>query len=312
MRFLLILCLCFFFNFSISAQSTQTTYTNMSLQELKSIDASSLSKADKKLYKKALKAAKKAEKKRIKEAQRAEQARIKAENKRKREKEKQRRKDHRFARNLQKTMQNIYELSRIERDDFESYFQVKGAIFKQDSGFWGEGKFGPPANYFVNIYYTPGTKEFSFILSVSKPFYLNDVDSTYFEVNQIRPEYYANINNLWPDYFRATLKGGIERNISPVSQGFVKCDPRCLFMEAVAINIEYKDLISTLSEMQDLELKISGKSGDSFILSISTGYVIGLLQRMIELDDYAYSLFGDEVISIVSIVNQMVEDTAKK
>ncbi|WP_262695818.1 remorin family protein [Kordiimonas aquimaris] len=285
MRILFIVGLCISLNISVHAQDNNKPYTEMTIQELRLIEPDSLSKSDKKQYKKALKAARKAEKKRIKAEKKAERARKKAEKKRLKAEAKVRKKALKQARKVYKYANTIYEDTYFIKDDFEATIQIRGAnTQKYDMQTLGRLGNGGNITYFLRSFYNPSTGLITTQLYATVKFSEAVVNAD-MQNPTISPELYAAQHGWWKGFHSASLRGGIALRFNPIRRrADTYCEYYCSFHEEFAIDLLTASVIQAANTDTSLDIKINSQRAGSMILSVPWLYLTAYLARLSELD----------------------------
>lgn len=267
MRYVFILTAVFFFSVPAFSQDEAPNYSEMTLEQLQSVGRKSLSKKAKKLHKKALKAAQKAEKKRL----RAEAKRLKRE-------EKARRKHNKEANRQIKLVSEVYEKTRILQDDFEAFVEIVSPRYPRQFA-WLLSR--DPVDFQFRAFFYPHNGELQLRLVSSREITVNELTSE--NVGSVRggPERFVTRNNYWHHYRRATLRGGIELNVEPLARYLDECSSfSCEFREDVGITVSFDDIIPALERQEFFQIKIWGAQGESYLISLSPGLIIGYFRKL--------------------------------
>lgn len=243
-------------------------YDTLPLEELRQIDTSALSKAEKKAYKKALKAAEKAEKKRLKAEKKRLKAAAKAEAKAKKAAQKTARK-----------VLKVRDTTRIIRDEFETDTKIKGPTysFSNMQTVYQLGN-GGEVQYFIRTYLNmeEGRLDTQLYLTIKNK---TMVDVDLIAARNLTPVRYANRQGLWTNYSSAKLRGGVERKLIPVDKTGDISYGIGSFYEDVVIKLEHEDLIASLNDFQSFDFKLSGGNKSDLVVSIPPTYITGFILK---------------------------------
>ncbi|MBL4837447.1 MAG: hypothetical protein JKY34_07695 [Kordiimonadaceae bacterium] len=258
------------------ADEPQKPFTDMTYVELQQVDKESLSKAEKKTYKKAYKAAQKAQKK-------AEKARIKAERKaekaRKKEEKallKAQRKREKAIKKKMKSVNRFYAKTRRVDDEFSANIQVRGPKVFVETSFL-KALNGPVPKYALVSLIDPQTHEHSLNLYVSTSKTEYEVNISYLKAFAISLDEYAEQNGIWSHFSRAVLRGGVRRNVLLAQKYADPCSPVvCTFTEDYIVELQTVDLESALAQKTTLAIKMtSDKRIDPIVVYIPYDYLVG-------------------------------------
>ncbi len=248
-------------------------FNHMTYQELEAINTDSLSKDEKKQFKKAYKIAKKAEKKRRYEEKKRRKAQAKA-----------REKHNKAIYKQIKIMEDSYNGSSIIRDDFEAYVRVVGQTYYDGFGGIILG-LGEKPELFLRTLFYPKTGKTIVQLQVRKQYIVSEMTDANLKRIKSTPEKYATRRGYWKRYTRATLRGGLERQLEPTKRYVAGCHAAyCTFTEEFAVELKGEDLSPSLNNYQPLEVKVTPNKGNPFIATLPSLYVVGFLERLSEVD----------------------------
>lgn len=292
MRMISIIFLCFLFAVPAFAADDVKPFTEMTLIELKTVDTKALSKADKKLYRGALRAAKKVEKarqkeekKRAAEARKAEKASIRAEKKRARAEAKRLKKEAKtLAKKNKKTlkrialMEEIYQKTTASKDDFEGYIEfVSPRHPKAFASFLG-GR--ASRDYRMRAFFFPNRGELTIQILVSETIITEKINAETVSSLDTSPEKFATRHEIWKDYSRATMRGAKQLELVKISKTFYSCEfSLCRFRELVGIKFNYPLLESVTQNLKYLDIKIAGRKY-YYIVSIPPEFIAGFIKKM--------------------------------
>ena len=263
-----------------TADDTAKPFSEMTISELTAIDVKALSKADKKLHKKALRAAKKIEKARKKvekKRARAEEKRLKAEAKRIAKLNKATLSQLQFA-------EDIYRDTKYRKDEFEAQTGVNAPAH---SG-------GPKVSYFSianrDLWYRmravayPERGEYKLSVYVSKKLILTELNKLDVQLLSGSPENYVTRNRYWQNYSYATMRGGVPLEFKFSERYLDNCsDTQCNFREDAIVAVTLEQLQQALEKATPLEFKVFNELRNGFVVSVHPGYIIGFLKRLSEL-----------------------------
>jgi hypothetical protein len=294
MRTFTIVLICLFLSLPSTGQDAKP-YKEMTYQELQAIDASALSKAEKKLYKKALSAAKKAEKarakaekKRIAAEKKAAKSRARAEAKRLKAQEKARFKHNKNIYKHIELIDKTYAKSTIIKDDFKAFVEIVGPRHPKGSPFFN---YRENVDYRLRAFYYPNEPQLLFRLQLSKKIVVSELNSESIKTLRGTPERFATREGYWGNYEQAALRGGIDLEVVPLARYLSNCTAvECYFREDIGVTLKITDFITPLENIQNLELKVFGNTGPSYLASIPAAYIIGFLKKVGELDGIAGEL----------------------
>ncbi len=257
-------------------QEDQKPFDQMTIEELRAVDTSDLSKTDKKLHKKLLKSAEKEEKKRIKVEKRAEKKRQQAEAKRLKKEAKARKKRNKAVNKQLDMVTDVYLETEIVQDDFEAFIEI---VAPYHPGLFLGGRM-PDDTHFRGFYY-PSTDELLLRLVSSKQHMIEEITSENIQSIKGGAERYITKLGYWHNYRRATLRGGIELTVEPLARYNVDCHlVYCKFREDIGITLALDHLIPSLERLEILQIKVSNRKGKSHVISLPPGLIIGYLKKL--------------------------------
>lgn len=274
---------CLLFSLGTVLAQDDIPFTAMTLEQLKEINRKSLSKADRKLHKKALKAAKKAEKARIKAEKKAAKAKQKI------EKQKQKYIEARkyfFTRTFDKT--------KIYRDDFKTTVGIKGAehyIVPHNSKLFSNlSRFRD--SYLLLAFYDKETAEVRFQLQLKHKF-IDLLPDRERQNPNFSPSRYADDYGVWKNFNTARLRGGKELEIRLHTRLFpAECDSSCGFTEPVSAIIPKEDLLKNIDQRTVLSVKFYSQKGRSIVVTLYQDYLMGFFMRLAQVDEQKLALYG--------------------
>lgn len=290
MRAFTIILICLFLSLPSLAQDTKS-FDEMTYQELQAVDAGTLSKADKKLYKKALRTAQKAEKKRIAAEKKAEKKRIaaekkaarareKAEAKRLRAETKAREKHNKRIYKQIELVSDVYTGTKILRDEFEAFIEVVGPRYPRDHA-WLLAR--DPIDFHFRAFFYPASQELLLRLVTSRELVFPEITPENVDSFRGGPERYLSRQGYWHYYSRATLRGGIELEVEPLEKYLYACNSiQCEFREDLGITLTMDVLLHPLEKQEALRIKVSGVKGHEYFIGLSPGIIIGFLKKLSE------------------------------
>lgn len=299
------------FSAPVYGQDEPKPFEQMTIEELHAVDTKSLTKNDKKAHKKALKAAKKAEKKRIKEEKKAERKRRRAEQKRLKREAKEREANNKEVRRQIKMVSDVYEETRILRDDFEAFIEIVGPKYPRKFA-WLLVR--DPVDFHFRAFFYPANQELQLRLVSSSELSVPEVTPANVDSLRGGPERYMTRNRYWHYYRRATLRGGVELEVEPLAKYLDKCNTlTCEFREDVGLTLTMDDLTEPLESQEFLQIKISGARGHEYLIGLSPGLIIGFLKKLAEtgaLDDNMQAVVNTAEITLHSRIQPDVADQA--
>lgn len=261
-------------------QEAPTSYHDMTLAELQTIDPDSLSRGDKKILKKALRNAKKAEKKRIKEAEKAEKARLKAEKKKLKKQIKQAKKNNKWVQARLELIEAVKASVIYYKDEFEAFGQFSGPLYpKNKAAFF---LFMDPLRDYWDYSFLSNIQEGEqFTLEAKISLSAAQIEDIYsgtgepYHADLIRQ---ANLYGYWDHFNRATLPGGQSATLQTGRKFLDRCTRgRCDFRENVYVSITPQMLAPALESLKPIRLKISNSAGTYYVVSLEPAYIIGFL-----------------------------------
>jgi hypothetical protein len=264
--------------------SEEKAFSVMTLTELEHIDADTLGKADKKLYKKALKAAQKAEKRRLKE----EEKRLKAERKAKEKARKAMAKRVDFIR-------TIRDNTSISKDDFEAYTLIRGGggVISNMDTVYMLGNAGEIV-YRLRTQFYPETGEMR--LSAYLTFENRQlVDTEVMAAKRLTPVEYGRRYGMYPGYSVAKMRGGAEREVTrykPTAEvGFGGLGT---FWQDFNVHLMPEDVFDAIDS--GIEFKMTGGDMSNFVIRIPPDYLMGYFLK--------FGALGPEFAAYMEKVNQ--------
>lgn len=307
MRIFIIICFCLGLNYIAHGQDSDTSYTEMTIQELQSVNPDALSKSDKKLYKKALKAAKKAENKRIKAKKKADRARKKAEKKRLKAEVKKRKKHNKLIKARIKLIETVQAKVWYQKDEFKKHGQFFGPLYPPQSKFLFETGLRKPWDYHMRtMNQADGSPVLQAIISLNAT-YIKDIYSGTGEPYYRMLMREANHYGYWQHYNRATLPGGNALQVLSGSKYLDQCTlERCDFREDVILPISDKMLTALLVNMQSIRIKISSSSSGAYhIVNLDPAYIVGFLLGVASSSDNGDELKQAAELAILNLKSQL-------
>ncbi len=255
-------------------------YDQMTYEQLKEVDPSSLSKVDKKAWKKAHKKAKKAHQKAERKRKKLEKKQAKAEAKRRKAEEKARKKANKHIQNQLDLVATTYANTQIIRDDFEAHVTIASQFHTNERALFGVKDETVDNRYRLRGFYYPDRDNMVLQLVVSQRIKTTSLTSN--NIDSIRnPISYMTKNGYWPNFSRATLRGGINKPVVQMERYLDRCSfLECNFREVFSIELLPEDIVKTATSFQPLQIKISGASGTSFIETIPSAYILGFLKKL--------------------------------
>ncbi|MEX0300641.1 MAG: hypothetical protein AB3N28_16320 [Kordiimonas sp.] len=280
MKYTLIISAILFFAVPGTTDDT-ASYNDMTYDQLKLVKPNTLSKADKKAWKKAYKKAEKAHKNEVRKRKKAVVKRKKAE----RKAAKKRRK---LLTKRLKDFEKSYSKTRILSDEYEPSIRVVGHnnSWQANSSLKFLLSTPPATEYFMRAFFRPDTEALTLQIYITKHISKKipvspDGDPL------VSPMQHATYERWWGNYHKAALPGGFERKIIPIRKSAKQSSdtsPYFNFYEEFAIYLNEQDLLQSISDSQDLSIKISSRSRQSVILTLTPDYIAGFLKKLSEVD----------------------------
>ncbi|WP_262689565.1 hypothetical protein [Kordiimonas aestuarii] len=253
-----------------SYASQEKAFSAMTLTELEHVNTDVLSKADKKLYKKAIKAAKRAEKRRLK----AEEKRLKAERKAREKARKAMAKRVDFIR-------TIRDNTRIIQDDFEAYTLVRGGggiIHNMDTiymlGNGGEIVYRLRTRFFPE---TGNMEMYAYLVFENRQI----VDQETMAAKRLTPVEYGRRYGMYPGYSTAKMHGGAEREVTRYKPTGEVSFGIGTFWQDFKVHLTPEDVLGGIDT--GIEFKLAGGNMNSFVIRIPADYLMGYFLKFSEL-----------------------------
>lgn len=265
---------------SRALQDTSNPYPAMTYEELQAIDADTLSRSDKRLFKKALRAAKRAEKKRVAAEKKAERARLKAEKKQRKKERKQAKGNNKWIQERLDLITAVKASIRHYKDEFEAFGQFSGPLYPQNEAaiflFMD-----PLRDYWDYSFLSNIQEDEQFTLEAKISLSATRIEDIYsgtgepYRADLIRQ---ANLYGYWDHFNRATLPGGQPATLQTGRKFLDDCTRgKCDFRENVYVSITPEMLDPVLENLEPIRLKISSSAGTYYVVSLEPAYIIGFL-----------------------------------
>jgi hypothetical protein len=262
----------------------------MTLTELQAVDTGALDRAEKKLYKKALKAAEKAQKARIKAARKAEKARQKAEKKRRKAEEKRlraeakaREKRKKAATKRLKYIDSIHSKTQATRDEFDGSVSVRGPRDSfSDSSYSFVFTLSGDVPFFLRSFYLPHEGR----LVTQAYIYMNSdhiIDKASVARAEAAPGRYASRQGLWRNYSRAVQYGGRQLELTPIEREAIVRFGIAKLREEVAVTLDFGDIEAAVRQGTGLDFKLYSASSPDVVFRLPHDYLVGYGLRLSEL-----------------------------
>lgn len=314
MKWLTIICFAAVLAFDAHAQDVSgKSFSDLTLAELESIEADTLTKAERKLFKKALRAAKKAEKARLKAERerkraeekarkRAEKARIKAEKKRKKELLKAQKARYDAAKQALHQLRFAHHNTTKIYDEFDHLYYIEGPQLVDPA----DPRYGY-TRYWLASTIDPKTQEFSITLYFSELRWVTEIDINNVQELDITPSTWVTQNNRWLDYNEAKLSTGTARPVSTVKRAFIHCDiVSCKFRETYRVHVTIDDILHYMGEHKPMRMRISGPRLYT-IEEVSPYYTLGFFKRLAELFPEL-----DKIMPAILLVEEQLNETIQE
>lgn len=275
MRYFILFFITISLSFSAIAQDTENKpFTEMTLEELESVDTGALDRTEKKLHKKVLKAAKKAEK-----------ARLRAEKKRRQAEAKARKQAERERQKRLRVVNKSYEGADVVRGEFDTFITINGQKEFTDKGLFSAMSDNGVKHYHLKALINPenqNTRLFLVAFSIESDMEMN---ADRLKFRGIAPKEYARRQGYWRNYSRARMTGGVERKITKNEKMQPDCNSSyCTFREKTVVKLKMQDLQKALAQRGELAIQLSGEDAPAGTVRVPYGYLVGFAWRLSEQD----------------------------
>lgn len=268
----------------VSLAQEAKSFSEMTLEELQDINKKSLSKTDRKLYKKALKAAKKADK-----------AWIKAEKKAAKAKQKIEQQKQKYLEARKYFFTRTFDETKIYRDDFKTTVGIKGAEHYVEAHsrklFSAQSRFRDSC--LLLAFYDKETAEVRFQLQLIHKF-IDLLPDREQQNPNFSPGRYADDYGVWKNFNTARLRGGKELEIHLHTRLFpAECDSSCGFTEPVSAIIPKEVLLKNIDQRTVLSVKFYSQKGHSIVVKLHQDYLMAFFMKLAEVDEEKLAYYGN-------------------